>query len=121
MNCGQTLEVGLQSGTEGRIEGVARAPERVAAGLAGTSDQLERGGARRLELVRDVRVPEVDAGVGRRVDARGRGIVDDCFVNSGSVGAISGGLGVRGVRRWTSSKPGSLGMGVVACLWSGPQ
>ena len=38
-------------------------------------------------------MPEVDAGVGRRVDARGRGIVDDCFVNSGSVGAISGGAG----------------------------
>ena len=81
MNCGQALEVALQPGTEGRIEGVARAPERVAAGL-GTGDQLERGGARRLELIRDVRVPEVDAGVGRRVGARGRrGIVDDCFRN----------------------------------------
>ena len=78
MDCGQTLEVGLQSGAEGRIECVARAPERVAAGL-GTGDQLERGGARRLDLVRNVRVPEIDAGVGRRIGARGRGVVDHCF------------------------------------------
>lgn len=50
VNGGQTLEVGLQPRAERGIESVARTPERVAARL-GASDQLERGRARRLELV----------------------------------------------------------------------
>lgn len=53
MQGGQTFEVGLQTRAERRVESVGRAPERVATGL-GTSEQLERGGARWLELVRNV-------------------------------------------------------------------
>jgi hypothetical protein len=53
MQGGQTFEVDLQTRAERRVESVARAPERVAAGL-GTSEQLQRGGARWLELVRNV-------------------------------------------------------------------
>ena len=50
---GETFEVDLQTRAERGVEGVARAPERVAADL-GASEQLQRGGARRLELVRNV-------------------------------------------------------------------
>ena len=53
MQGGQTFEVDLQTRAERRIESVARAPERVAAGLR-TGEQLQRGGARWLELVRNV-------------------------------------------------------------------
>jgi len=35
-------------------------------------------------------------------------------------GFLGGGVGKRN-EPWTSSKPGSFGIGVVACLWSGPQ
>ena len=50
---GQALEVRLETGAEGRVEGVAGAPERVAAGF-GRREQLERRRARRLQLVRHV-------------------------------------------------------------------
>ena len=53
MQGGQTFEVDLQTRAERRVKRVGRAPERVAAGL-GTSEQLQRGGARWLELVRNV-------------------------------------------------------------------
>ena len=53
MQGGQTFEVDLQTRAERRVESVARAPERVAAGLR-ASEQLQRGGARWLELIRNV-------------------------------------------------------------------
>lgn len=53
MQGGQTFEIDLQTRAERRVESVARAPKRVAAGL-GTSEQLQRGGAWWLELVRNV-------------------------------------------------------------------
>jgi hypothetical protein len=68
MQGGQTFEVDLQTRAERRVESVARAPERVAAGL-GTGEQLQRGATRWLELVRNVRVPEIDAW--ERVGTRG--------------------------------------------------
>lgn len=73
---GQTFEVELQTRAERGVESVARAPERVAAGF-GTGEQLQRGGARWLELVRNVRVPEIEAGEG--VGLRGRSAVNDCL------------------------------------------
>jgi hypothetical protein len=75
---GQTFEVELEARAERGVEGVARAPERVAAaaGLR-TGEELQRGGAGWLELVRDIRVPEIETG--ERVGTRGRSAVYDCF------------------------------------------
>ena len=115
MQGGQTFEVDLQTRAERRIKGVARTPERVTAGL-GAGEQLQRGGARGLELVRNVRVPEIDAG--ERVGTRGRGTVYDCL---GKKSSSDLGVSWVGNEPWTSSKPGSFGTGVVACLWRGPQ
>ncbi len=113
MDGGQTLKVSLQAWAERRIKSVARTPECVAAGLR-AGDHLERGGARRLQLVRSVRVPAVDAGIGTGVGAQGTEIVHDCFVFF----AFEVNLEVLAVRfkdePWTSSKPGSFGTAVVA-------
>jgi hypothetical protein len=50
---GQALEVSLEAGAEGRVEGVGGAPECVTADF-GARDDLERRRAGRLQLVRHV-------------------------------------------------------------------
>ena len=72
---GQALEVGLEAGAEGRVEGVAGAPERVAADFGG-GEQLEGRRAGRLQLVRHVGVPELEPGEGRGVGPARRVVVD---------------------------------------------
>ena len=55
----QTLEILLEARRQTGVEGISRAEERVAARRR-DGDPLERGRAWRLQLVRDVGVPELE-------------------------------------------------------------
>lgn len=73
---GEALKVLLEPWAERRIHRVAGTPERVAA-VFGPGVDLEGRGARRLDLVRDVGVPELELGEGRGIGAARAIVVDD--------------------------------------------
>lgn len=54
----QPLKISLETGAEGRIKGVAGAPECISAGFW-AREHLERRRNRRLQLVRHICVPEL--------------------------------------------------------------
>jgi len=76
MNGRQAFKIGLQAWTKRRIKSVAQTLDCVTADL-GTGNQLELGGAQWLELIQNVRVPEVDAGVCHGIPTQGTEVVHD--------------------------------------------
>ena len=109
---------------------VPGAPEGVPT-IGRARNHLERSGAWGLELVGHVGVPEIELRKCRSVWSAGAIGVYDCEQQKGqmldeklSISAAGKCIGNRERAMdipWTSSRPGSRGIGVVACLWRGPK